>query len=241
MHFMTTHEQRPNMKTSTRAWLLAIVLPLVLTACISLPISYSADSITATVVDAETGAPLEGVIVVAHWQLTHGTVGGTTPTDQLMVMEAVTGKEGVFHFPAWGPKTVWNGDMLINQDPELLLFKPGYEYRSLRNTNTYQMDQLTRNQRTSEWNKRTIALRPFRGGGQEYAEHLRDFSSLRLYEIYQGSCNWKLTPRMLLALRIQDQQLRSQAIRTSFMHAGYVRTNPEKCGDPDVFFKDYRQ
>ena len=49
-----------------RSLLLAFLLPL--QAC-GAPPWYKAEPIEAWVADAETNQPLEGVIVVAHWQL----------------------------------------------------------------------------------------------------------------------------------------------------------------------------
>ena len=60
--------------------------------------TYSAKAIEAWVVDAETKKPLEGVIVVAHWELNYGLEGGGAY--QLQVMEDVTDKKGRFYFPA---------------------------------------------------------------------------------------------------------------------------------------------
>ena len=88
-------------------------------------LQYSADPIEAWVVDAETNQPIEGAIVVAHWELKGGLEGGNV-MGQVMVMEAVTDDKGKFNFPAWGPKwhIGWGG--LGDSDPELLLFKSGY-------------------------------------------------------------------------------------------------------------------
>ena len=64
------------------------------------PLVYFGLPVTARVVDAETGQPVEGVMVVANCPMRGGH---GTPAGQAMVMEAVTDKDGVFHFPWWGP------------------------------------------------------------------------------------------------------------------------------------------
>src|SRR5690348_13390482 len=76
------------------------VLILSLQACTTSATYYSAEPITAWVVDAETKQPLAGVNVVAHWQLEGGLEGGNN-IGQMMVMEAVTDTAGKFSFPAW--------------------------------------------------------------------------------------------------------------------------------------------
>src|SRR5437879_7785045 len=79
--------------------LFTALLPL--SACGGMPV-YRAAPIEAWVVDADTNEPLEGVIVTANWQLVSGTLaGGEVPKGQLMVMEAVTDKDGGFYVEDW--------------------------------------------------------------------------------------------------------------------------------------------
>jgi len=116
----------------------AVVCTLLLLYCgTSAALEYSAKPITARVVDAETKEPLEGVVVVAHWQL-NGGLEGWSPLAELMVMDAVTDQSGTFHFPAWGPKKISAGldsnARLKEFDPQLLLFKSGYRWQMLFNS-----------------------------------------------------------------------------------------------------------
>src|SRR6266540_7096039 len=89
--------------------------------------TYSAKPIEAWVVDEETKQPLEGVIVVANWELRYGLEGGAY---QLTIMETVTDKNGRFYFPGWGPKAIPkelpSGARLKEDDPGLLFYKHGY-------------------------------------------------------------------------------------------------------------------
>ncbi|MBK8568958.1 MAG: hypothetical protein IPN81_02740 [Nitrosomonadales bacterium] len=71
---------------------------------------YSAEAIDAQIVDAKTNQPLEGVIVVAHWEvervvptLFRSCLLEMTRADafQLQIVETVTDANGRFHFPAW--------------------------------------------------------------------------------------------------------------------------------------------
>lgn len=104
---------------------------LCLQACATI---YSAKPITATVVDAESGEPLEGVNVVAHWVM-HDPAWRSA--GDLELMEAVTNKEGKFHIPGWGPRAIPSdlpmGTRLGNDDPGLILFKSGYKVAGLSN------------------------------------------------------------------------------------------------------------
>ena len=73
------------------------------------PTYYSADSIDASVVDDETGAPIGGANVLAAWEMTSGLENHGRA--YAMVLEAVTDDKGRVSFPAWGPIAV--GLMLI--------------------------------------------------------------------------------------------------------------------------------
>ena len=95
-------------------------------ACASFPFFYRAEAIEGWVADAETGMPLEGVIVVGHWRLKGGFEGGN-PVAELKILESVTDQGGRYSFPAWGPKFALMGN-LTSESPELLFFKRGYMY-----------------------------------------------------------------------------------------------------------------
>src|SRR6266852_2229864 len=80
------------------------------------PGQYAANTLEGQVLEAETKAPLEGVIVVVNWELVDPT---NLPVAQLMVMETVTGKNGRFVFPAWGPKPHPPKSILDPKAPQL--------------------------------------------------------------------------------------------------------------------------
>lgn len=180
--------------------ILMLVLMIPLQSCAFF--TYTALPIQARVVDAETNQPLEGVIVVAHWQLKGGLEGGN-PVGQMIVMETVTDAKGGFYFPGWGPKLrPWYGE-LKNQSPGILLFKSGYEHRNLYNNH---MRKNSRGALSSEWDGKTIQLMPF-GETRGIKDVLRDFerlnSSVETIVRDAKSCNWKKIPNMLLGIRKQ--------------------------------------
>jgi len=212
------------------------LLPLV--ACAG-PLTYSAEGIEAKVIDADTKKPLEGVVVTANWQLEEGTFGGNVAAGQLMVMEAVTDTNGVFRFAAWGPKTGAKGH-LVSDDPQLLLFKSGYEYRRLSNQYSGDRELRLRPVRRSDWNGRVIALKRFKGTEKEYARHL-GFLSTSLETIAMSDCEWKRIPQMLLAIKALKAIFRRSDTRESLIGADYVPTNEKRCGSPDEFFRKYQQ
>lgn len=229
--------------------LFRIVLMLaLLTPLQSCAFFYTAKPIEAWVVDAETKKPLDGVIVVAHWQLKGGLEGGN-PVGQMMVMETVTDKNGRFYFPGWGPKLrPWYGE-LKNQSPGILLFKSGYEHRNLYNIRTR---KDAGGALSSEWNGKMIELKPF-GEKREIKDILRDFehlnSSVETIVRDAKSCNWKKIPKMLLAIRKQRLFLLvKNIIGLPFGISSvdqYLLDNSEKfsheggaaCGSPEQFFR----
>lgn len=229
------------------ALMLALLIPLQSCAFFT----YTALPLHAWIVDAKTHQPLEGVIVVAHWQLKGGLEGGN-PVGQMMVMETVTDAKGRFYFPGWGPKLrPWYGE-LKDQSPGILLFKSGYAYQGLQNytTNKTIRGDLEIPLR-SDWNGKTIELEPF-GETREVKDILRDFEHLNssVETIVQDgkSCNWKKIPKMLLVIRKQRFFLLGKGITGPFGISSvdqYLLDNAAKfsleggaaCGSPEQLFK----
>jgi len=108
----------------TRSRTAAVIAVLAVGACGS-PY-YTSDPIEAWVVDADTGKPIEGAIVVASWQLLGFTLDtGGSRNHQLAVMETVTDKNGRFSFPGF-TRVNFRLEKLGEEDPRVLIFKPGY-------------------------------------------------------------------------------------------------------------------
>lgn len=188
----------------------AVLLVLPLSAC---GFIYHAEEIEGWVVDAETGKPLEGVIVVAHWQLRATSLAGGGPAiRELQIYETVTDRNGRYFFPAWGPKFAVQGE-LGGASPALLYFKPGYKFLGLDNEWYRGMDTTK-----SDWDKKTVKLEPFKGTLAEYAEHLSSRSSTLWvvgFEVGDHSgdyCGWKNFPRLLRALDELDAKFRAAGI-----------------------------
>jgi hypothetical protein len=174
---------------------------------------YHAESIEGWVTEAETNKPLEGVIVIAFWQLKGGIEGGT-PIGQLQIYETVTDKNGRYYFPAWGPKFALFG-RLKSESPGIYLFRSGYKILGLDN-NWYPDRDLSK----SDWNKKTVKLESFKGTLGQYADHLAGFNDglwmVGFATSYRGGdpCGWKAFPQMLRAL---------DRLETEFRSAGVVR------------------
>lgn len=226
-----------NLLLAITALLAAISLP----ACAA-PLTYSAESIEARIVDAETKRPIEGVIVTANWELRGGpSPGGSTAVGQLMVMEALTDKTGRFQFPAWGPIRQSKGE-LHHRDPQLILFKPGYQHRVLSNKERFSIEAIVEPVRRSDWNGKTIELKLFRGTIAEYAERLESMTT-SLETLLMEECGWKRIPHMVRAVSRQSAIFRDHGILVlptiESLEVRYGRLE-SKCGSVKEFFRGFQ-
>ncbi len=172
------------------------------------PPTYSAEAITATVIDADTKKPIAGVIVTANWQLEEGTLGGNVEAGQLMVMEAVTGHDGRFHLLSWGPIKPKKGH-LVNRDPQLLLFKPGYEYQRLLNSYSSDRELRLRPLRRSEWDGKMIELKPLGRVPTSRLRELVKFSKeIRYFAISKHEpCVWQKLTQAIADINVERIEL----------------------------------
>ena len=156
------------MKRWTIVGLLILVLVLVgFSTCVWAPPVYWGEAIRGHVVDAETGEPLEGVVIVADWKLLAGGYGHGGHLDSLVVQETLTDKNGEFAFPQWGPKLRPSFTML-DKAPWLILFKSGFEHAALWN------EQSSNGfVRRSDWDGHTVKLERFAGTAAKRIEMLR--------------------------------------------------------------------
>jgi hypothetical protein len=76
------------------------------------------------VLDAETGQPIEGVIILAFWTRSEPSLGGWAATTYHASEEVVTGANGRFVI---GSRRSYTIPLVIKvQGPEWRLFKPGF-------------------------------------------------------------------------------------------------------------------
>lgn len=243
------------MKRDLQFIYLLLSMALSLSACVTVyPPPYSAEPIKARVVDADTKQPLEGVVVTADWEL-RGSVGalplgGSSYAGELMVMEAVTGRNGMFHFPAWGPIRQDKG-WLQNHDPRLILFKSGYRHVVLTNKFRPQAEAQLEPLRRSEWNHKTIALEPFKGTMEEYAEGIYSLGTAIDDILGLGrngqNCDWQKVPRMLIALDDMSRDFEDRGVKLKAWRLGQrvLRIDDipatDRCGSPAEFLQGYRR
>jgi hypothetical protein len=206
--------------------------------------------IDSQVVDAETGKPIEGAVVVAYWELKPGSLtGDSLPCGAANVEETVTDKEGEFHIPGWGPRISACSGPMHEGDPLLFVFKSGYHYGRFNNFK-YTVTTATTFMTSSAWKNRQMKLRAF------HDIDYRDTSPSGIISDYDGinidmgifitdmpsQCSWKKVPNMLRALELERERI-SQATGHPFggITAQFIYNNQyyEKvaplCGSPKAF------
>lgn len=166
-----------------------LILSASLQACASGP--YTVAPTDAWVVDAQTGDPVEGAVIVAYWETKYGFFMEDYKLDAHHIMETTTDKEGHFALPGWGPELLTGGSLDENA-PRLLIFKPLYRGR-------------VKSGLDSVWNHKKIPLERYSGNmdgpaWKAYADDFAGFAGEFNFILYNHSrCDWKKIPLMLSA------------------------------------------
>jgi hypothetical protein len=232
-------ENRPS-KLKRRLRIVAL-----LTAALALYIVISklnmAPATEGWVVDADSGEPVEGVVVVAYWGMEKAWAWSVAPAGAIAVFEEVTDKDGYYRIPGWGPRLA-KYSVRESADPLIILFKNGYEPKFLSNMTAGGSGYNSSGAlyRPSMWDGKTVELKRFGGDLPKQANALGVLGrSLESY-VVEYNCGWKKIPRMLLALKEQRELMTANKQLASFVYAGNIRTDEKLCGSPDSFFKEYK-
>jgi hypothetical protein len=204
--------------------ILASALLLSLTSC---AVTYQFDPIEAWVVDAETGKPIEGAVVTANWELVKGSLDGPRYFGQLEVKETVTDKNGRFYFDGFSKEDT-SGAELRDSDPQIIVFKAGYEFQ--RFVNTYQDGGagLKKLRRTAAVNGKTVRLEklvlyPKSIDGAYFGLNSR-------LERLIDDCHWRKIPNAIAMMDKEDRRLRALNISTSLIAMHHAESLEKKCG-----------
>jgi hypothetical protein len=199
-------------------------------------------------VDAKTNQPLEGVIIVAHWEVDRVVpsfvpimpfVNDPRGPFQLQIMETVTDANGRFHFSAWGPLSVPPLAALGIRDPDLIFFKEGYVPWGTMNHHPSTFDYSASSTRSSEINGTTIKLKKFEGDLKAYADQLDELSVPLDFATHPriGNCDWKRIPRMLGTVIKIKRLFREKLIFSALPNLNSIQQNG--CGSAEEWLKDY--
>lgn len=224
------------MSMRSRWVLLAIVVLFVVVP--TWPWFHIGAGIEGRVIDAETGEPLEGVVVMARWQLKSGWIE-SQPYRQLQLLEAVTDRRGRYSFPWWGPRVFVPWAHLNSSDPLLVFFKSGY--RVLRKHNGY----LPRGDRgiirRSKLSGQEVPMLRYSESSEEYKWHL-EFSVISVLNgIINNNDPCALTklPRLLRALRRDSDRLVADGVSPPYGAGAVPVQRLRPCASASDFFLEY--
>jgi len=209
------------------------------------PPFYWALPVHGQVVDADTGQPLAGVIVAAHWEL-RATGWTESPAGEVAVMEAVTDNDGRYVFRWWRPRWRWPSfGMLGSAGPGLLYFKSGYTPE--QRTNDFFTHTTLGVIVHSEQDGAIIKLQKFQGTEKEYVEKVFWFDEQLEFAFRYRDCSWKKIPRMLIAMDQEGKRLKAKGVRTilggvpSSLESRADGANERWCGSLNTYFRSYMQ
>lgn len=211
------------------------VLLAALPACAHPPV-YSAKEIRGQVVDAQSDEPLEGVIIVAQWELFQIGLGHGGHKGQMVnIIEVVTDNMGNYFIPEWGPRPRPPFHYLDNRDPELSIFKSGYSPQWLANPLLSEKNMNRDSLRTSQWDRKVIRLNKFEGSLEDYADRLYGLRS----GLAEDGRKWRSFPRMVIALDAEMRRLKSLGLKPGY---GFSILETEKLDEADrQFLKRYEK
>lgn len=143
---------------------LLILLCIGLNSCALIPSVHKGKPIHATVVEAKTGKPIEGAIVIVLWSLAGGLEGNMR--EVIDVQEAVTDQFGHFEVAGWSQRIVTK--TLYRGTPYIYVLKENYSPGFFHNKKTLH----GKVEIESEWNNLNLAInrRPEHFDKYEYLE-----------------------------------------------------------------------
>lgn len=168
---------------------------------------YMAAPTNAQVVDAETGLPIQGAVIVANWQLVRGGLDGPRYVGQLEVKETTTDNLGRFHFDGFTKVNLRLAD-LRDEDPRILVFKLGYESKMFFNSYPEAGTETPGIRRTSSVDGHIIRLQrntPVQMGGRDVFYPFFRVSQ----EDLMRDCGWEKIPLLLLAAQEAQREIKA--------------------------------
>lgn len=209
---------------------------------------YWSDAISGRVTDEESKEPLEGVVVVAVWELVGGLEGASV-LGAVQVLETSTDKDGAYRLPAWGPIKHAGRGVLEPEAPKVLFFKQGYQFVSVRNFNVHLRGFDPNYGRSSIWSGRTVTLRNIKDDGAALSRSFTAFQRALLFAEIPEECYWKKIPRAILESMRQAKVLSARKIPYSSEIGSYLLINDAniqkrsgvECGSPRAFIESHQR
>jgi hypothetical protein len=237
-------------KNRFKLWLRCCLLAAAALALQSCSTTYSGESIEGWVVDADTGKPLDGVVVLSVWEVSEGNLAGTNDGGQIQIQETVTDASGRYFFPAWGPLPLpkkkngwWVDQYIAAEEPGIIYFKADYGFDVRSNDIT--VERVSGSVRHSKWNGKTVPLKALAGRAERVRTlQLADSYLYFAFRLDDETCPWKRIPRMLTAVieATEEFQKRNRPESVTEFSMMLDRESPpgnRRCGSMPDFLKDY--
>jgi hypothetical protein len=226
---------------SVRTNIVAVALVLFAsTPCWAKPATYSAGPTFGAVVDNDTKEPIKGALVVALWDLEGGMEVGLVGT--LTVLETVTDEMGKFNLPAWGPIAGPQKGFLDSQDPQVLIFKPGYTPERFDNGRTVAPGARKELEvHDSLLNGKTVRLKKYEGTQKGYSLKVALIEG-ELSDVLNGAgCRWKQIPKAIRFFDDERKRERAAGLNPQFGTPVERLLQKRGCGSTDVFTRAYQE
>jgi len=211
------------------------------------PFVWFSTEFRARVVDESTGRPVPGAIVLATWELMGGVFHMSTQ-GVLKVSEVVTGPDGAFHIPAWGPRFAFGLGRLQTQQPHMRILSPGYyplfvdnQPQPMTVDNYARADTLIR----FLYQDQDLKLKPRDQDLAAYEGTLNYLVGTELAFIYYNirrGCDWRSAPRTLAFVHDRKLELSRYKRGASLYYVTQLSRQTE-CGDtsPADLAREYLQ
>lgn len=198
---------------------------------------FSGAAIAGRIVDATTRDPIRRAILVAYWPVENeaGLRRGT-----LMAVEAVTGDDGSFRLPEWGPVgPIREEGFVYEQSPRILVYAPGYDVVKASNISERDSAAWSVPMR-ADWDGREVRLARFTGSENEWAGILSllgaDVRAIGFpwadLEWGPDTCTWRRMPNLIRALLEARGQLNAKGVANMIPPRAFFdeRGDPDRCG-----------
>jgi len=144
---------RLQMRTNGFSVILFVTVFLMFTSGCAYSIRYDGPY-EGRIVDAETSAPIEGVVVLGVWYKIAGVGAGGASHEFYDAQETVTNKNGEFSIKGQGLKIMSSVETM-----NVLIFKSGYEYLGSWPWETFKEDEIIQKKISWEGEKPIVSLR----------------------------------------------------------------------------------
>lgn len=208
-----------------------------LASCSGFPL-YIAAPIKARVVDAESDQPIAGANVVASWHLLKSSLDGSRHVGYLEVMETVTDANGQFSFPGFTKTNATSGE-LRNEDPAVLIFKPGYKAERVINHHTG--TTAAGSNTVAAVNGKTVRLTKLK---MDYSDKNAQWYwavDTVLRQLIED-CEWKKIPLAIVAMDKERKRIEKidSWFPTSLPSVEVIELHSKnRCGSAIEFLRDY--